>query len=136
MSADAEPAPAPLSNTDAPILVDQGQTLLTPHQHAISSTLLARGGTPLVSQSVILIDPATGQQVGDPLTTDEAGVNVCDDDHHTEAHCRHVEVVTCLILVATKHIADDSLHGPCRRRPTGGSRPWASYSCGPPLRCC
>src|SRR5579883_991263 len=72
----AEPAPAPLQGADAPVVVDPGNAAggrVTAHVHLISVALLARGGTPLVSQAVEVVDPDTGALVCGPLHTDDQG---------------------------------------------------------------
>src|SRR5579883_3146695 len=71
-----EPAPAPLQDADAPVVVDPGNAAggrVTAHVHLISVALLARGGTPLVSQAVEVVDPDTGALVCGPLHTDDQG---------------------------------------------------------------
>jgi hypothetical protein len=96
-----EPALAPLSGDDAQVVVDPQAAqpaTVNAHVHVLSATLLAVGGTPLVSQSVLIIDPQTGQPVGDPVTTDENGhlsaqipddrayaIRLVDDDEDTTA---------------------------------------------------
>lgn len=69
---DQEPAPAALANPDSPVVVD-GHQQATGRQHRLSVTLLDQAGAPLVNQAVQIVDLATGQAVGAPLSTDDQG---------------------------------------------------------------
>lgn len=69
---DQEPAPAPLSTGQGQVVVD-GKGVIQARGYQIAATLISRGGTPLVNQLVLVLDPATGRPVGGAVQTDEQG---------------------------------------------------------------